>query len=184
MDIWGVSREHFFTIFLSHLVTSFCRLYFGIHINRFNISLFSLYVYVGSWIKYLLTYLYTFYTNSTQNAELRGFDILFLYSHCVDLFSIEGLADPDARDKCLLSLISTLPPSNYATVIFMLDHLVRYAMACESFNVTDSVLDNNNTHMYIVFVYVTGDMWISLCDWWHHHHHHHLFWKHPFSMLS
>lgn len=38
-----------------------------------------------------------------------------------------GLADPDARDRCLVSLFGTLPEPNFSTALFLLDHLIRVA---------------------------------------------------------
>ena len=43
--------------------------------------------------------------------------------HCV--FLLAGLTDPEAKEKCMLSLLLQLPEPNKSTVNFMLDHLVR-----------------------------------------------------------
>ena len=36
-----------------------------------------------------------------------------------------GLADPDAKDNCLLALIRQLPKPNFDTTVSLLNHLVR-----------------------------------------------------------
>jgi len=36
-----------------------------------------------------------------------------------------GLADPDAKDNCLLALVRQLPIPNFDTTVFLLNHLVR-----------------------------------------------------------
>lgn len=48
------------------------------------------------------------------------------YNFCINVFLFEGLADPDARDRCLVSLFGTLPEPNFSTALFLLDHLIRY----------------------------------------------------------
>ena len=36
-----------------------------------------------------------------------------------------GLADPDAKDNCLLALVRQLPKPNFDTTVFLLNHLIR-----------------------------------------------------------
>lgn len=36
-----------------------------------------------------------------------------------------GLADPEAKEKFLVNTLKAIPKCNYATVIFMFDHLIR-----------------------------------------------------------
>lgn len=36
-----------------------------------------------------------------------------------------GLADPDAKDSCLLALVRRLPEQNFCTVVFLLQHLIK-----------------------------------------------------------
>jgi breakpoint cluster region protein len=36
-----------------------------------------------------------------------------------------GLADPDAKESCLLALVRRLPDPNFHTIIYLVDHLIR-----------------------------------------------------------
>ena len=45
-----------------------------------------------------------------------------------------GLADPDAKDNCLLALVRQLPKPNFDTTVFLLNHLVRFASSLLSYS--------------------------------------------------
>jgi len=45
---------------------------------------------------------------------------------CVPVSDV-GLSDPEAKEKYLLSLMESMPEPNHSTVVYLIDHLIRYA---------------------------------------------------------
>jgi len=41
------------------------------------------------------------------------------------LLRVVGLADPEAKEKYLLSLMASMPEPNHSTVVYLIDHLLR-----------------------------------------------------------
>ena len=70
--------------------------------------------------------LISYYTADLSLFSHTPFAVFLVLRHISFFVFLPELKDEEAKEKCMLELLHSLPDANYYTIAFMIEHLARY----------------------------------------------------------